>query len=310
MNFYDILEVSPNATKDEIKKAYRRLVLKYHPDKNKSKDAEEKFIDIKNAYDILSDDQKRCEYDLLTSDEKMKLYDVLKTCFMRFAPKYHDAYNRFMKDLVIPEEEIRDDINNLQFSKVYQKIVEKMSDHDFVKKFIPDSVKLEKEELNIEGIIGCTLKDRYLNKMKRITVHRSSTGDDSDYLVPITDDEVVLTDEGEIYEDQKGDLIITVICEQNKIFYPLNETDLIAIRDISLYQFLYGGTIIFKHIDDEEITLSFDSFIGEVPMITVPQKGLPILNDDDIMTDRGTLFIHLKIANLQEHKKTIDELFS
>ncbi len=54
-DYYKILGVSRNATNDEIKKAYRKLALKFHPDKNKSPDAEEKFKTIAEAYDVLTD---------------------------------------------------------------------------------------------------------------------------------------------------------------------------------------------------------------------------------------------------------------
>ena len=62
-SLYETLEVSSNATSEEIKKAYRRLARKYHPDINKEKDAEEKFKEINAAYEILSDEKKRKQYD-------------------------------------------------------------------------------------------------------------------------------------------------------------------------------------------------------------------------------------------------------
>ncbi|WP_458699460.1 DnaJ C-terminal domain-containing protein [Sulfurospirillum sp. 1307] len=62
-SLYDTLGVSPDASTDEIKKAYRRLARKYHPDINKDKDAEEKFKEINAAYEILSDEKKKAQYD-------------------------------------------------------------------------------------------------------------------------------------------------------------------------------------------------------------------------------------------------------
>ncbi|MEM3012688.1 MAG: molecular chaperone DnaJ [Candidatus Hadarchaeales archaeon] len=62
-DYYEILGVSRNASKEEIKRAYRELAMKYHPDRNKSPDAEEKFKEISEAYAVLSDDEKRAEYD-------------------------------------------------------------------------------------------------------------------------------------------------------------------------------------------------------------------------------------------------------
>lgn len=63
-DYYEILGVSKNASDDEIKKAYRKLAIKYHPDKNPGdKEAEAKFKEINEAHDVLSDKQKRARYD-------------------------------------------------------------------------------------------------------------------------------------------------------------------------------------------------------------------------------------------------------
>ena len=62
-DYYEILGVPREASKDEIKRAYRKLALKYHPDRNKEPDAADKFKEISEAYAILSDDMKRQQYD-------------------------------------------------------------------------------------------------------------------------------------------------------------------------------------------------------------------------------------------------------
>ena len=67
-DYYEILGITRNATEKEIKSAYRKLAKKYHPDVNKAKDASEKFKDVNEAYEVLSDPQKRQRYDSLGSN--------------------------------------------------------------------------------------------------------------------------------------------------------------------------------------------------------------------------------------------------
>ena len=62
-DFYEVLGVSKNASKDDIKAAYRKLAKQFHPDINKAPDAEKKFKEVQEAYDVLYDDQKKAAYD-------------------------------------------------------------------------------------------------------------------------------------------------------------------------------------------------------------------------------------------------------
>jgi curved DNA-binding protein len=75
MDYYKVLGVEKKATAAEIKKAYRKLALKYHPDKNQgNKEAEEKFKQISEAYAVLSDDEKRQQYDTYGSEGFQQRY--------------------------------------------------------------------------------------------------------------------------------------------------------------------------------------------------------------------------------------------
>src|SRR5688572_19439494 len=62
-DYYEVLGISKSADKKEIKKAYRKLAKEFHPDRNKAEDAETKFKEVQEAYDVLGDDDKRKAYD-------------------------------------------------------------------------------------------------------------------------------------------------------------------------------------------------------------------------------------------------------
>ena len=62
-DYYDILGLDKNASEQDIQRAYRKLSKKYHPDINKAPDAEEKFKEVNEAYEVLHDKQKRAQYD-------------------------------------------------------------------------------------------------------------------------------------------------------------------------------------------------------------------------------------------------------
>ena len=75
-DYYDVLGIKKGASEDDIKKAYRKQALRFHPDKNKSPDAEEKFKEIAEAYDVLSDPKKKDVYDRFGEEGKCYIYNI------------------------------------------------------------------------------------------------------------------------------------------------------------------------------------------------------------------------------------------
>ena len=106
-NLYEILDISYNATKEEIKLAYKKLVRIYHPDINKSKDAEIKFKLLNNAYEILSDEIKRKNYDSLLN---IKASEIKKN---EILSSTHNDYFKKEEKKIYKKEEIYPDNSSI-----------------------------------------------------------------------------------------------------------------------------------------------------------------------------------------------------
>ena len=94
MDFYELLGIKKDATKEEIKKAYRDMVKRYHPDVNKSDEASKIIISLNEAKETLLDDDKRCEYDKLLNDiNHSKTYSNDSTSYSAKKEEYKENYS-------------------------------------------------------------------------------------------------------------------------------------------------------------------------------------------------------------------------
>ena len=117
-DYYEVLGVNRNATSDELKKAYRKLALKYHPDKNPGdKTAEQRFKEAANAYGVLSDSKKRKMYDLRGSagldDMGFHGFESSADIFSNFGDIFGDIFgNRSYRERTRPQKgsDLRHDI--------------------------------------------------------------------------------------------------------------------------------------------------------------------------------------------------------
>ncbi|MFM2408357.1 MAG: hypothetical protein RL358_1099 [Pseudomonadota bacterium] len=85
-NLYNILGIAPNATPDEIKKRYRAMAMRFHPDRNSDEGAQVRFNAIQKAYEVLSDAQRRADYDQkfndrIVLDAEAEAYELWRSVF-------------------------------------------------------------------------------------------------------------------------------------------------------------------------------------------------------------------------------------
>ena len=102
-DYYDVLGVNKSASKDELKKAYRKLAMKYHPDRNPDDSkAAEKFKELSEAYEILSDDQKRQTYDNFGHDGVNSSFNTSQGAADAFSDIFGDIFSDIFGGEVVP----------------------------------------------------------------------------------------------------------------------------------------------------------------------------------------------------------------
>ncbi|VAY86669.1 DnaJ-class molecular chaperone CbpA [hydrothermal vent metagenome] len=212
-SLYETLEIGDNATSTEIKKAYRKLAKKYHPDINKTPQAEEKFKEINAAYEVLSNDEKKSQYDTHGDN-------------MFGGQNFHDFASNQGAGV---------DINDI-LSQMFG------GRGGFQGGF---GGGFREPDLDIEASLSIDFETSILGGIKNISIN----AENFDIKIPegIKDGQKIRA-KGKGRKAQgfpRGDLIITLqVDESDK--YDRENDDLIMNFDISLHQALFGGKVEIK----------------------------------------------------------------
>jgi DnaJ-class molecular chaperone len=305
-NPYVILELNNKCdiTKEDIKKAYKRLILKYHPDKNINCDQKnililnDKFNEVQIAYEMLIDDEKRAKYDNMNYFEKIEYDDNLKILITKKFPQITDFLKSFIKIFYSNnEDDLKKDLEEFNFNSIFSNIIDNMPN------FI--NIKNIKKSKDIFGRIYGKLSDRYNNKYQSLIIKRD-TKEQINIFVPLILDEYILENEGEQDLDsdleQDGDIIIEInVSDQYQNFTKI-ENDLYVEYEMPIYNYLYGGIIKFINIDDKEFIYEHGSLLVN-NIIKISEKGF--IKIEEI---RGDMFIVCKIHNLELIKDKIKNI--
>ncbi len=292
-DYYKILGVSSNATEDVIKKAYRKLALLYHPDRNPNdKAAEEKFKEIAEAYDVLSDDKKRADFDNLRSfGRKRKQYTNTNYDFSSddFNPSYKKNYKTHENPDKLWEEFLRDyNLKDFKFS-------------DFFNNFFGKNRK--KSHLDRTAKLTISLKEAYLGSTRIIKLNNEKfrlkikPGISNDQLLRIPGKGYKSSVTGE----PNGDLYLRIKIKPDENF-ERKGNDLYTELYIDIYTVLLGGETVINSLKGK-LKIKIPQGIPYGKILRLKNLGIP--NYDNPL-EKGDLYIKIRYQipkNLSNEEK-------
>ncbi|GAA9728257.1 DnaJ family protein [Helicobacter pylori] len=218
-SLYQTLNVSENASQDEIKKSYRRLARQYHPDLNKTKEAEEKFKEINAAYEILSDEEKRRQYDQFGDN--------------MFGGQNFSDFARSRST----SEDLDDILSSIfgrgGFSQRFSQNSQGFSGFSFS--------NFAHEDLDITTTLNVSVLDTLLGNKKQVSINNETFS----LKIPIGVEEgekIRVRNKGKMGRTGRGDLLLQIHIEEDEI-YRREKDDITQIFDLPLKTALFGGKI-------------------------------------------------------------------
>lgn len=256
VNYYNILKVSRNVTEEDLKKSYKKMAMKWHPDKNavNKKEAEAKFKQILEAYDVLSDPKKRQIYDLYGEEAlKSGLYPPnggggrgSKFNSRDAKDIFEDLFGRFGGATKLKKAAPLENKLSCSLEELYNGSKKKMK---ISRTVLDDSGKPS----TIEEILAITIKPGWKNGT-RITFPEK--GNHEPFASP-------------------GDLIFIVDEKPHPIF-KRNGNDLVVNQKISLLDALTGKTLNLTTLDGRDLTITVSDIVKPGHEIVIQNEGMPM----------------------------------
>jgi curved DNA-binding protein len=299
-DYYKILGVGRNANKDEIKRAYRNLALKTHPDRNPGNSkAEEQFKEINEAYQVLSDPEKRSRYDQLGESYTQWQQGGARSGNFNWEDWYTTR----------PSGNVRvggfEDILGSEFSEFFRSIFGGMAGRasptagrDSVQRSRRTSNPSYQQEVMIsltEAYQGTTRKLELDGRHLEVRIPpgaKNGTKVRVANAIPVG------------MEGQKGDLYLVIKVADDPRF-ELKGTDLHTEVTIDLYTAVLGGEVTLQTLAGN-VVLTIPPGIQPGQSIRLTGRGIPRLNSPE---NRGDLFAHIKVKIPQNLTARQKELF-
>lgn len=304
-DYYSVLGITRNASETDIKKAYRKLALKYHPDSNNAPGASENFREIAEAYDVLSNAAHRAQYDKF-GEEGLK--GGVPTGDGEFASGYvfHGDADAVFREFFG---------GNNPFADLF----EYGTSADGFASFGGLKGRAQpKQDPPIERELMLTLEEIFNGCTKKMKISRKVLNDDGrttsvrEKILTITvhrgwkeGTKILFPKEGDQGPNRIPADIVFIVKDQPHPFFRRKDLELIYTPEIPLMVALTGGAVEVPTLDGRKITVAVNEIISPGHRKKVVGEGMPVVGETN---QRGDLLIEFKIAfpqSLTPHQKAL-----
>ncbi|KAL4359988.1 hypothetical protein HN51_020351 [Arachis hypogaea] len=293
VDYYSILKVERNATEDDLKKAYRKLAMKWHPDKNPNnkKEAEANFKQISEAYEVLSDPQKRVIYDQQGEEGLKHMPPPGNEPTNGFNPRNaEDIFAEFFGD------------NPFGFGSSGPHGRSRFQT-DGGGSFSGFHVPLKKPP-PVESKLACSLEELYTGSTRKMKISRivmDANGRPNPETEILTIDikpgwkkgtKITFPDKGNQHPNQLPADLVFMVDEKPHNLFKRDGNDLIITKNVSLAEAIGGTSVNITTLDRRELCIPVTHIISPGYELTVPKEGMPITKEPG---HRGDLRIKFEV---------------
>ncbi|EOA34015.1 hypothetical protein CARUB_v10021510mg [Capsella rubella] len=301
VDYYNVLDVNPSASEDDLKKSYRRLAMKWHPDKNPTsnkKEAEAKFKQISEAYDVLSDPNKRQIYDQYGEDG-LKSSDVptAETASSQQRNYSSAGFRYYPRDAEDIFAEFFGASENVFGGGRYRSADAGGQTNR--------KTPVNRKAPAIESKLACTLEELYKGGRRKMKISRvvpdgfgKSKPVEEILKIDITPGwkkgtKITFPEKGNQEPGVTPADLIFVIDEKPHSVYKRDGNDLIVDKKVSLLEALTGLTLSLTTLDGRNLTIPVLDIVKPGQEIVIPNEGMPISKEH---SKRGDLIINFEIC--------------
>jgi molecular chaperone DnaJ len=301
-NYYDILGIDRNASEESIKKAYRKLAMKYHPDKNKKDPrAEEKFRDVTEAYEVLKNQQKKYQYDNYENENNPEVIDLSD-----FFRKWTSNSTTFSDTFSFDTNSFKDIRRDNLFRHLYKDI----------------NIELK---ITLEEVAGCIKNVHYnkdvicpscINVLPKVSHCREChckgyVNIPADIKIKInpgvsSGNKIKYEGLGNYQGLKKpGNLIVTIIEIPHETFRR-DEYDLHCTHSISFAQAALGTSITIKNLEGKMLKINVPAGIQSGTKLCLSNQGL----SERQYAQLGDLYVMVQIITPQKMSEEVKSIFN